>query len=329
MMTFLKKRWVYHSLAWAIFFLMLISSAWANSNEEVDILAELSELVFVFLPVILAVYLHFWLKTRFFDTRQYLLYLISLIVLIFLTIQLIELVHLYKAKNFNNHPIQNVINVGFFLVLATGAQYLKRGIIGQYQIQELRAKTAETELNALKAQINPHFLFNTLNNIYAVNKMDSERGGEMLLELSEVMRYHLRFSKLEKVAVEEELQLIKAYIELEKLRLTEHCDLQLNFEPLDEQLKIAPLIFLPFIENAFKHGTHPMQSCFVHLNITSEGKKVHFELSNSIIHQKKVVKTNIGLENTKRRLEIIYPNQHQLTSEQNDNSYTVNLTIDV
>ena len=166
-----------------------------------------------------------------------------------------------------------------------------------------------------------------MNNIYAINKIDAEQGGEMILELSEVMRYHLRFSKMKKVSLEEELQLVNAYIELEKLRLTDNCDLQIDYTGVDEQLKIAPLIFLPFIENAFKYGTHPIKKCFIHLKIQTLGQEVHFEISNSIIQYKKVVKTNIGLENTKRRLEIIYPKKHQLQMDETETTYVVKLKL--
>ncbi len=269
----------------------------------------------------------------FFDKRKYKPYILYTLLLIFITILVLRLMYDLLGER-EGIPdlvlwLQDFTNVCFFLVSTTGFQYVKRGLINQYQLQELRAKTAETELNALKAQINPHFLFNTLNNIYAINKIDSEQGGEMLLELSEVMRYHLRFSKMKEVNLEEELQLIKAYIELEKLRLTKNCELITTFEPINERLKIAPLLFLPFIENAFKHGTHPVQKSFVHLSITSTENKVHFEVSNSIIHNKKVVKTNIGLENTKRRLDIIYPKQHDLKISETDDRYIVNLIIEI
>ena len=207
--------------------------------------------------------------------------------------------------------------------------YFKRGLVNQYQLQELKAKSAENELNSLKAQINPHFLFNNLNNIYSINQMDSQKGSEMILELAEVMRYHLQFSKQSYVSISSEFQLIQSYIELEKLRLKNNCTLNIQIKEGDDNHKIAPLLLLPFVENAFKHGTHPTQDCFISLTIEIENGRLYFSINNSLIKNKRVVKTHVGLENTKRRLFLLYPDRHSLKIKSDEATYQVKLEIDL
>jgi LytS/YehU family sensor histidine kinase len=211
--------------------------------------------------------------------------------------------------------------------LAIGLQYFKRGVINQYQLQELRTKNAIAETAALKAQLNPHFLFNTLNNIYAVNIAEPEKGSEMILELADVMRYHLQISKAQIIALAEEEQLIKSYIELEKLRINNNCKLAVNIDIDNTTARIAPLLLLPFIENAFKHGTHPVKACFINISLLVEGEDLLFEVKNSLINNKNVVKTNIGLQNTLQRLKILYPNRHEVSTNVTNGTYHTRLLI--
>lgn len=290
---------------------------------EDNIIQSLIDIITNILPLMYIAYAGFWIKSAFFDKRKYLAFSLALLFIIVSGVFALKLF----GVNQGNTLFNNIINVAFVLLSSLGLQYFKRGIINQHQIQELRAKTAETELNALKAQINPHFLFNTLNNIYGMNQIDSNKGSEMILELSDVMRYHLEFSKMGTVRIEDEIQLIESYIKLESLRLTDNCKLQVDIEEVDQSLNISPLLFLSFVENAFKHGTHPIHPCFINLSLKSKENVIYFEIENSIIENRKVVKTNIGLENTSRRLELIYPEKHQLNVSESNKSYKVNLEI--
>ncbi len=325
MLEILKKRWVYHTLIWVAAFILFMFLEYEADSDLADLFFTPCIVVFQFMYIS---YLGFWAKERLFSDRKYLLYILALGFIVVTTVFLLE-----YFKNFGvldgNGKIQNTTNVGFVLLFTTGLQYFKRGIVGQYQIQELRAKTAETELTALKAQINPHFLFNTLNNIYGMNQIDSTKGSEMILELSDVMRYHLDFSKMDDVRLEQEIELVKSYIKLEQLRLTDNCDLQVRTSKVDKSMKISPLLFLPFVENAFKHGTHPMNPCFVHIRIDVDDEHIIFHVSNSIIRNRKVVKTHIGLENTLRRLELIYPERHVIDMKNDNDIFSVDLKIKI
>ncbi|MEL7118639.1 MAG: histidine kinase [Bacteroidota bacterium] len=327
MWEILKIRWVYHILAWIFGFCVLLSITWVLSPDGNwwDWIKGISSFFWLFIPI---TYLNFFLKKKLFDKRKYTAYFISIPLQVILGAGLYQLNYLVFVET-KQALLQDINNVFFVIALSTGIQYFKRGIVNQYQLQELRSKNALMELNSLKAQINPHFLFNNLNNIYAINQMNSEKGSEMILELADVMRYHLQLSKQEKVSLSDEVQLIKSYIELEKLRLNQNCDLQIEIQESDHPDFIAPLLLLPFIENAFKHGTHPKEKCFVHLALCFKNSRLHFKISNSIIKNKKVVKTNLGINNTVKRLELLYPKKHILDIQQDSNTYTMKLEIDL
>ncbi len=324
MQNFFKKRWVYHSLIWMAGYLFL---SFVDRDEDLSIIECLKAPFFQYAIIMGITYSNFTAKVYFFDRRKYLLYAFALISIVIGSLISFEIIKNWDT--FNNTLMQNTINVFFIMLCSLGLQYLKRGIINQHQFQELKAKTIETELNALKAQINPHFLFNTLNNIYGMNKIDPSRGSEMILELSDVMRYHLEFSKRGLVKIEDEIQLLESYIKLEQLRLNDNCDVETDLEQIDGSLKISPLLFLPFVENAFKHGTHPIQACYIHLELKSDSDQLYFKIQNSVIRNRKIVKTNIGLENTKRRLELIYPEKHELKILKDEKQYSVELSIDL
>lgn len=328
MIQFLKKRWVYHSLIWMASYLSFTALIFFDEGNTANFFECLKEPFFFFAPVFIITYLGFWAKKKFFDSRQYFFYLLAVVGIVAIGVTIFEALNRIDNE-INNSRTQNIFNFVFILLFTVGLQYFKRGIINQYQLQELKAKTAMTELNALKAQINPHFLFNTLNNIYGMNQINPEKGSEMLMELSEVMRYHLEFSKEGEVKLEDEIQLLQSYIKLEQLRLRDTCDVQVDFEEVSESLMISPLLFIPFVENAFKHGTHPTQECFVHIRLQTTPELLLFTTKNSIIANRKVVKTNVGLQNTKRRLELIFPEKHQLTITQNENTHHVELKIEL
>jgi sensor histidine kinase YesM len=325
MKSFLKQRVVYHSIGWCLLIILLFF----NIQRTTDSLTNLNILRIVgviMMPIIYVVYVHFYLKRKFLGNRKYLLYVISLAFIIGSGICLDQFLQ-YLFTEINNNVLQTGINLTSILLLTSGFQYFKRGLTNQYYNQTLKAKNAEAELKLLKAQLNPHFMFNTLNNIYTINLKDAKKGSDMILELSDVMRYHLQSSKQELVTIQEEVKLIQSYISLEKLRLTDVTVVNIDFDAHDTSMRISPLLLLPFVENAFKYGSHPVKPAVIHLALKAKNDHLDFTVSNDIIAQKQVVKTNIGLENTRKRLELIYPDRHQLTIEDNTKTFNVNLKI--
>lgn len=325
MFQLLQKRWFYHGVPWAIITVQPFYDARQHLPDKPwwHITLMVASLLG---PTMLAVYAHFYGLGRFLEKKRYAHYLLWLLAVI--AVYVVSMVFFMRLWGFTDHTYdREFFNICIILSVTSGARYIKRGIQNRFRMQELEAKTARNELNALKAQINPHFLFNTLNNIYAINQNDPARGSEMILELAEVLVYHMGHFKKEYLPLEEEVQLIQSYITLEKLRLNDNCRLDIHLEPDNPALEVAPLLLLPFIENAFKHGTHPVKPCFIEISLKNEGNKVVFEVKNSIIKDRRVIKTHIGLENTQRRLELIYPKKHELTIENDGETHFVRLSI--
>ncbi len=328
MIQFLKIRWVYHCIIWILIFGVFLGLGIFQSGGASGLLAEFKDTFFFILPIFPIVYASLWAKQNFFDKRKYLLFFLVFTANVIVGVLIYEYVDGLDGQ-MGNPRGQNVSNYIFVQLIAIGLQYFKRGIVNQYQLQELKAKKAITELDALKAQLNPHFLFNTLNNIYGINQLDAEKGSEMIMELSEVMRYHLAFSKEGTVSLGDEIQLLESYIKLEKLRLRETADVAVDFSQVDKELRVSPLLFLPFIENAFKHGTHPTKECFIKIVVNTKGRKVTLSVKNSVISERRVVKTNVGLQNTKRRLELMYPQKHQLSITNDGKEHVVELLLEL
>lgn len=328
MISSLKNRWVYHSACWIAWSVVL----YFNIERTSEVLSPFEVLQIVFsvtIPLISIVYAHFFIKDYFLKQRKYVHYAVGLVLVLLLGLFMNAAFYFLFGVSTSEGMSQKIINFSSVLLITTGFQYFKRGLINQYYNQELKAKNAEVELQMLKAQLNPHFMFNTLNNIYAVNESDAARGSDMILELSEVMRYHLESTRLTFVTLREEVKLIQSYVNLEKLRLNDVTELVIDMSQCDFSLKISPLLLLPFIENAFKYGSHPLKPSTISLELKTEGKHVFFTVENTIMKEKNVVKTHIGLENTIRRLKLIYPEKHDLQISNKGNSYKVRLRIDV
>lgn len=326
MQKYLKIRWVYHSLMWILAFLVFLLNG-LRMEEDKGFWGVSEDFLIYFVPAIPIVYLNLYLKAKLFDQRKYLMYFVLFPLLVFSGGGLLQLV--YRIFQVKGELSQDFINIFSLSVLSVGAQYFKRGIVNQFRLQELKAKNVEAELQMLKAQLNPHFMFNTLNNIYAINEADAGKGSAMILGLSDVMRYHIESIKLSFITLSEEVKLIKSYIDLEKLRLSSVTRLEMRMGPLNSKLKISPLLLLPFVENAFKYGTHPLKASTISMQLISKENSVFFEIENMIIPGMNVLKTHIGLENTRRRLELIYPDKHRLDILHEVERYKVSLRIDV
>ena len=200
--------------------------------------------------------------------------------------------------------------------------------------EELEKDKVTSELSFLKAQINPHFFFNTLNNIYALTQIDAEVAGKAIHQLSRMMRYLLYDTQQGHTMLSQELAFVKDYISLMKLRLTDVV--KINFdEPVKLNDKpVAPMIFLPFVENAFKHGVSATQPSHIDIVILQKDNVLDLTVKNSIINDNSVsldTNSGIGLVNTRRRLDLLYPGKYKLEiNELNaNNEYTVHLILDL
>jgi LytS/YehU family sensor histidine kinase len=175
--------------------------------------------------------------------------------------------------------------------------------------QQLRIEKQQAELNYLKSQTNPHFLFNTLNNIYALARDKSDLAPESILRLSKILRFMLYETSGASIAIEQELKIISDYIDLEKLRYDESLRLTFNNDVEDMKQALPPLLLIPLVENAFKHGVSETRgNPFVDIHLSVKNRQLLFRVKNSADtpQNQSTVKENIGLSNLRRQLELLY-----------------------
>ena len=199
--------------------------------------------------------------------------------------------------------------------------------------EQLEQEKVSSELSFLKAQINPHFFFNTLNNIYALTMIDVENAREALHRLSRMMRYVLYETKEGTVRLSQEIDFLQDYIQLMQLRLTDKVKVTFEKPQPINDIAIAPMLLLPFLENAFKHGVSATQKSEIFVGLTQQGPSLRVEVRNTLFSGKGKAldeSNGIGLVNTRRRLDLLYPGRYQLniTEHTPDNEYLVVLTLD-
>lgn len=196
------------------------------------------------------------------------------------------------------------------------------------RITNLEKEKSETELNLLKQQINPHFFFNTLNNVYSMSLTHDERTSEGILQLADLMRYVIYKGQESTVALSDELKYIEDFLELQKMRLHQNFDLQFDKDIQNENTKITPLLFIILVENAFKHGIEGAEKeSFLYLSLKQIDGLLTFNCINSIEEDDRGKVAGLGLQNLRRRLELIYPERHTLILERRENSYYASLSI--
>ncbi len=200
-----------------------------------------------------------------------------------------------------------------------------------YRMGKIEKEHINTELKALKAQINPHFLFNSLNLIYSLAIKHSKYTPEAIIQLSDILRYVTYDTKNERIELKKEIAVIENYIALQRLRVDKDANITFEYRVGNSHLKIAPMLFLPLIENSFKHGIGgDTSNTFVHLSLNSDNGQVHFEVENnigkvdkSILHED----GGIGLENIKKRLELLYPEKYTFEVSGQNGIFKVKLYI--
>lgn len=195
--------------------------------------------------------------------------------------------------------------------------------------QNLKSEKAQAELAMLQAQINPHFFFNTLNNLYALAIKKSDRAPEVILKLSDMMRYTIYEGKKDLVSIEEEVQYLNNFIELHKIRYKKKVVISFEHD-VKSGTKIAPLLFMILLENAFKHGVESLsENAFIKVNLSEKENYVYFELENNFDPNRIGKTSGIGIDNLKRRLKIIYQNDYELSVNKTPQNYKVTLKIPV
>lgn len=235
-----------------------------------------------------------------------------------------------KAEPLGLHTFITNVWIGFSVIYSV-IQYVSES---HKRLREMAIQKTKVELSALKAQINPHFLFNVLNNLYGTAIVeDSPKTAEGIQQLSSIMRHVVEGTKNERISAEKEVQFLYDFVELNKMRIPKRDNIRININiDWDEQpTQIAPLLVIPYIENAFKYGISITQESFIDLNFKIKDQKLCFSCRNSIIKQfdKLEVGTSTGLENTKRRLMLNYPHKHSLKISNENNIFEVALEVNL
>lgn len=215
--------------------------------------------------------------------------------------------------------------------IAAAIKLMKYWYLKEQRNLQLQKENAETQLQLLKAQVHPHFLFNTLNNIYSYTQNTSPEATKLVSGLSELLRFILYESNQALVPLSKELRMVQDYINLEQIRYGNELELHLDIPENTYDLQIAPLLLLPLVENCFKHGTSNMlEQPWINLNVDIHGKEMQLKLLNGKISNKEeVYKPGIGIYNVRRRLELLYPEKHELNITDAEDIFIVNLKIEL
>lgn len=227
---------------------------------------------------------------------------------------------------FDNQEALVVMGLFYFPTLS---YLVLRWIFRQIRsVINLKNEQAKTELLHLKSQVNPHFFFNMLNNLYGLVGKDAERARELILKLSDMMRYSIYEGQKEAVTLADEMEYLKNYIELHQMRYHKTIDIQFNKQIDQEDLTVMPLLFIILLENAFKHGVEKLRKdAYVAVDISTNARAIYFSVVNNFDTTAPTDIEGIGLKNLKRRLELVYPNQHQLSFSVAKNVYKAELLI--
>ena len=221
--------------------------------------------------------------------------------------------------------------LGIFLAIANcGIKFMFKSIQDEHRMAEMESQNLQSEMDALKYQINPHFFMNTLNNIHALIDIDAEAAKTTVIELSKMMRYVLYDTENQVTDVEKDIRFIEHYIALMRIRYTDAVDVKLTIcKEMPTGAKVPPLLLIVFIENAFKHGVSYNEPSFVHINLSVDEEFAYAEVRNSLHKNKNQVYGGVGLVNVRKRLDLIYGKKYTLDIDQSSDEYIVKLKIPV
>jgi two-component system, LytTR family, sensor kinase len=300
---------------------------------------------------------YLWLVPRFFLEKKRILYFILAIVIILVLIKLMNWLNdnvffdpdrarefekvmeeINKGKEVIKPPFRQFRIYGYFYKsffiwgFSLGLAVFNRFRQNEKIQKELEKEKLNSELAMLKNQVSPHFFFNTLNNIYSLINLDSAKAQESVHKLSKLMRYLLYESEQGKCSLSDEIAFMEHYIDLMKLRLNEKVKLSIEFPSEHPDLKVPPLLFVPFIENAFKHGISYREPSFVKIKLVVVDSTINLLVINSRVShaiEKDGIHSGIGLPNVKKRLQLLYPNHHHLKIKETDKEFSIALTLDL
>jgi len=303
---------------------------------------------FIWIPMTFSLILfylnYFVLVDRFLFNKRILWFLTVNLLLIFLFSYFSEFIReAFRAPMPDRGPSGNrppkefffgLRNLTFFFIvsISVAIRTTSRWFKTENERKNLENENLKSELSYLKMQLNPHFFFNTLNNIYALIENSPGKAQESVHGLAKLMRYHLYETNEERVSLSGEIEIMKNYINLMKLRLTSNTEVESIFQVENPQTLVAPLLFIPLIENSFKHGVNPNEKSQIRISLIEKNQLITFESYNEDFPQKytndnNIENNGIGLENLQKRLLLIYPEKHTFIKEYVNNKFHVKVMI--
>ncbi len=290
---------------------------------------------FVLLATLFYVNYYLLIHRLLFRERMVFFFLVNIALLtgfIFLADLSREMVKAYYDSGLQQAPhkrppvILHLVPYIFIISVSVAIRTTQRWYFSERQRKMLENENLRSELNNLKMQLNPHFFFNTLNNIYALIRISPDRAQKAVHDLGRLMRYHLYDTQSDKVPLEGEIEFLKNFIALMQLRLGNNITVSTDFNVENQQLKVPPLLFIAVVENAFKHGVHPTDDCRISFRLFQNDEVLSFESVNSN-HPSTEAKAGIGLGNLKKRLELLYPECHTIQSGVRDAHFYLKMEI--
>jgi two-component system LytT family sensor kinase len=233
------------------------------------------------------------------------------------------------TKSYNVYMLQALFMSGFFIVISSLLKFAADWFSNERIQRKLESEKKDMELQFLKSQLNPHFLFNSLNNIYSLAYQKSEKTADAILKLSEIMRYMIYESNDSWVDLNKEVEYVTSFVELQKLRFKDGAAVNINITGEIDGQKIVPLILISFVENAFKHGVANDPKDPIKINIIANQKILHFSVSNKKSKTNKDAMGGVGLNNVERRLQLLYPERYKLNIVNSATHYTTELMLDL
>ncbi len=342
-LTFNRIKW--HLLFWFAY-IIFYTTVFGALESDTTILQRLNiELINLPIKLIATYSLVYFFIPKFLQKRKYYTFFITIIPLAFLLGLFYRYIgyHTYYQtiwpESVVNTPwlywpkvIYGSISVYTVAIIAAVIKILKQWFSTQQINSSLKQEKLAAELKFLKAQIHPHFLFNTLNNLYALTLKKSPKAPEVVLKLSDLLDYMLYECNVEKVGLDKELKMLENYIELEKIRYGSDLVVDFNVDKASKSIMISPMLLLPLVENSFKHGVSgEIDSKWIKINLKTLNGSFEFSIENSkdskSRNNKESYTEGIGLKNVVRRLELVYKDKHQLKVNDNGDSFKVVLTF--
>ncbi|MDH6304870.1 sensor histidine kinase YesM [Parabacteroides sp. PF5-5] len=338
-----RLGWLIHVIPWGL--LLLFPFLFAGRNSDNVSWFDYLRFVTMFAGIIIVFYANYsYLVKRFLFSRQMTWYVVSNFLLFTVLIVLSHLIteqipasegrgpgpqHEFTWKHHLVFTLFDYVKYIFIAALSVALRMTSSWYKTEAERKELVQSRSEAELQNLKSQLNPHFLFNTLNNIYSLIAFSPDRAQEAVHELSTLLRYMLYESSQPTVTVGKDLDFIRDYVELMRIRLPQHVELKTEIQTTSPETPIAPLLFISLVENAFKHGVSNNKPSFIHIEIAADSKEVFCSIRNSYFPKNEQDKSGsgIGLVNLRKRLNLIYPGMYSFTYGQEEDHYTCKLEL--